>query len=126
MGGGGGVGPSLSMLSCLDIIPVQFVSWINYNLLDTGLDLLLWFGVLQCISDFYPWSPPLRGVWVFRWTFSSPHLQLLVSLRYRKRCGGGLYFNVLYCTVQYCIVLYCTVLYCTVLYHTVKKIHPPQ
>ena len=43
---------------------------------------------------------PLRGVWVFRWTFSSSpppspshpsssHLQLFVSVRYRKCYGGA-------------------------------------
>ena len=39
---------------------------------------------------------PLRGAWVFRWTFSpsppsssSSHLQLFfLSVRYRKHCGG--------------------------------------
>ena len=39
----------------------------------------------------YNCSPtPLVVAWVFRWTFSSsptPHLQLCVSLRYRK-CRG--------------------------------------
>ena len=58
--------------------------------------------VLPFSSCFYPWSLDLKP-WVFRWTFY-PHtpcssmdlqtdflllLQLLVSLRYRKLCGGA-------------------------------------
>ena len=46
---------------------------------------------------FYPWSPKVEP-WVNRWTFSPPpppppsppsHHQIFVSLRYRKRHGGG-------------------------------------
>ena len=49
------------------------------------------------VAHFYPWSKV--EPWVNRWTFSSPspfpssppssHHQIFVSLRYRKRRGGG-------------------------------------
>ena len=54
--------------------------------------------IIKIVKQKLPTSLVL--VWVFRLTFSPPppppsssssssHLQLFVSLRYRKRCGGG-------------------------------------
>ena len=89
-----------------------------------------------CIFAFLPCLPmPLAVVWVNKWTFSPPplshlpsHLQLFVSLRYRKRhggCGSFAVYAILFCLIlsflSFClfVFLYSTVQYSMVQYSTV-------
>ena len=85
-----------------------------------------------CIFAFLPFLPmPLAVVWVNKWTFSPPpfsplpsHLQLFVSLRYRKRrggCGSFAVYAILFCLIlsflSFCLFLF---LYSTVQYSMVQ------